>query len=107
MKLNKSLDYNILRQFAIDNNIDFLAIYGSYYENTQNSNSDLDIIIDTKHNIDSGTITEYSKKLKRILKIDIDIITPRLMISSLICGYVWRLKQYEIIYGNPVIYDYE
>jgi uncharacterized alpha/beta hydrolase family protein len=32
MNSNISLDYYLLKQFAIDNDLDFLAIYGSFYE---------------------------------------------------------------------------
>jgi hypothetical protein len=36
---------------------------------------------------------------------NIDIITPQLIISLLICGYVWRIKKYEVIYGEPFVAD--
>lgn len=106
MKSNKSLDYNIIRDFAKRNDIDFVAIYGSYYNGNPSSKSDIDLIIDSKENLNNDILNQFSKELKSLLKIKVDLITPKLMISSLICGYVWRLKEYDVIYGNPIIKDY-
>lgn len=105
MKSNKSLDYNIIREFANRNNIDFVAIYGSYLQGLQNEKSDIDLIIDSKQSLNNDILKKFSKELKSLLKIKVDLITPRMMISSLICGYVWRLNQYDIIYGEPVVKD--
>ena len=98
-----SLDYDTLKQFAIDNNIDFLAVYGSFFKGNQTEKSDIDLIIDANRKITNEDLDSLQKKLEIKLNRKIDLITPRLMISSLICGYVWRLKEYEIIYGNPIV----
>jgi|DewCreStandDraft_4_1066084.scaffolds.fasta_scaffold00209_36 predicted nucleotidyltransferase len=103
MKSKKSLDYNIIREFAKRNNIDFVAIYGSYFKGNPSNTSDIDLIIDSKNTLNNDTLKKFSKELRSLLKIKVDLITPRMMISSLICGYVWRLKEYEVIYGKPVI----
>lgn len=105
MKSNKSLDYNIIREFANRNNVDFVAIYGSYFKGEQSETSDVDLIIDSKHNLNNDILKKFSKELKSLLKIKVDLITPRMMISSLICGYVWRLKEYNVIYGEPFVND--
>ena len=99
--MKRSLDYNIIRKFTIDNGIDFIAVYESNYKG--NENSDLDLIIDGKENPAIETLDQLSSKLSNLLNINVDIITPRQMIPSLLCGYVWRLKEYEVIYGKPVI----
>ena len=106
MKLYKSLDYNLIREFAKENEIDFVALYGSYYKGNQNEKSDIDLIIDSKKTLNNDILKKFTRELKSLLKINVDLITPRMMISSLICGYVWRLNQYDIIYGETIIKDY-
>ncbi len=103
MKLNKSLDYNIIKQFALENDIEFVAIYGSYHNGNPNSKSDIDLIIDSKKSLNNDLLLKFSKELTALLKKKVDLIVPRMMISSLICGYVWRLKLYEVIFGSPVV----
>lgn len=105
--MKKSLDYNFFRKFAIDNDIDFIAVYGSYYKGEASENSDIDLIFDSKKTLDIDILNKYSISLKKSLNINVDLITPQLMIPSLICGYVWRLKEYEVIYGSPVIREFE
>jgi predicted nucleotidyltransferase len=99
------LDYNIIRQFAIDNGIDFIAVYGSFYKGNANENNDLDLIFDTTNKTAKDTLDQLSLKLGNLLNIQVDLITPRQMIPSLLCGYVWRLKEYEVIYGEPVVLE--
>ena len=99
------MDYNIIRKFAIDNGIDFLAVYGSYYKGNANENSDLDLIIDSRDNPTKDTLDQLSAKLEKLLKVKVDIIAPKQMIPSLLCGYVWRLKEYDVIYGEPVVFE--
>jgi predicted nucleotidyltransferase len=101
--LKNSLDYNIIKNFAIENGIDFIAVYGSYYSGDETVNSDLDLIIDSKSALNNDNLKIWSKKLKSLLNINVDLITPQLLISSLLCGYVWRLKEYKVIYGSPVV----
>jgi predicted nucleotidyltransferase len=103
MNSSKSLDYNVLKQFAIDNDLDFLAVYGSFYDGNPTEKSDIDLIIDSKNKLGYEEIEKYRSQIKKILNRKVDIITPQLMISSLICGYVWRLKKYKVIYGEPVV----
>ena len=105
MKLNKLLDYNIIREFAIQNDLDFVAVFGSYYNGKPTDSSDVDLIIDSKNQINSEMILSMSRKLNKLLKKKVDLITPKLIISSLVCGYVWRLKQYHVIYGEQIVKD--
>jgi predicted nucleotidyltransferase len=106
MNSSRSLDYNLLRQFAKDNGIDFLAIYGSFFNGEATENSDIDLIIDSKKKIEYKDIENFHEQIEKLMNRKVDIITPKLMISSLTCGYVWRLKEYEIIYGEPVVAEY-
>ena len=101
--MKKSLDYNLFRKFASDNGIDFVAVYGSYFNGNFNEKSDIDLIIDSKNDLNSDILKQYSQKLKKLINMNVDLISPKLMISSLICGHVWRLKEYELIYGSPVV----
>jgi len=103
MKLSKLLDYNIIREFAKENEIDFVALYGSYYNGKPTNKSDIDLIIDSKNTLKNDMLLSMAKKLKKLLKKNVDLITPKLMISTLLCGHVWRLKEYDVIYGQPVV----
>lgn len=86
--------------------IDFVAIYGSYYKGNPSDTSGVDLIIDSKHTLNVDILKKFAKELKSLLKIKVDSITPRMMLSSLICSYVWRLTEYDIIHGKPIIKEY-
>lgn len=100
------MDYNFFRKFAVDNEIDFIAVYGSYFKGEATENSDIDLIIDSKKQLFIEDLERLSKLLETRLNKKVDLITPQLMIPSLLCGYVWRLKEYETIYGSPVIREF-
>lgn len=104
MNSKELLDYNVFRETAKKFNLDFIALFGSYNNGTPNENSDIDLIIDAQFTLGYDKIEEIKCYLKKIFKRNIDIITTRQMISSLICGYVWRLKEYEVIYGQIIVY---
>jgi len=99
------LDYDILVKFAKKNNLNFIAIYGSYYTNKNTENSDLDLIVESPNHLTIDKLIDLEDELNNILNISIDMITPRLMISSLLCGYVWRLNLYKVVYGSPIIHN--
>lgn len=98
MNLKKSLIYKKLRDFAESNDVGFLAVYGSYYNNTETENSDLGLIIESKNIKNYEILENYRNRLKQSLNKEVDLITPRQMISSLLIGHVWRLKEYEVLY---------
>jgi predicted nucleotidyltransferase len=104
MSLKPLLDYEVLKKFADEKNLDFLALYGSFHKGLQNSESDIDLLVDSKSEITSENLEEWSNELEKIIKRKIDLITARMMISSNLCGYVWRLKDYTTIMGNPYIH---
>lgn len=106
MNLKQLSDYNKIIEFAETNSIDFVALYGSYYYGKASENSDIDLIIDKTGGISSEELDLYKNSLQQVLEKKVDIITPELMISSPLCGYVWRLKEYEILFGDIVIEEY-
>ena len=103
MNLSKSSAYKLISKYASENSLAFAAVYGSFHKGTQHQESDIDLIIDSYKKIDSDTLKKYEEDLSSLLNQKVELITPRLMISSLICGYVWRLKEYETIFGSPYI----
>jgi predicted nucleotidyltransferase len=96
-------DYNLLKRFAEENDIDFLAVYGSFYTGNHNDKSDLDLIVDFNRTITSDYMLELANRISTLVNRKVDLITPKQMISSLLVGYVWRLNEYKTIYGKPVI----
>ncbi len=84
----------------MQHNLNFVALYGSFFNGNPNKNSDIDLIIDAHRNINSEEIEEIQNQLEKIFNRKVDIITLRQMNSSLICGYVWRLKEYEVVYNS-------
>jgi len=102
MNSKELLDYNVFRETAKKYNLDFIALFGSYYNGIPNENSDIDLIIDAQYTLDFDKIEEIKCHLKNIFKRNIDIMTTRQVISSLICGYVWRLKEYEVIFSSEM-----
>jgi predicted nucleotidyltransferase len=103
MSLKPLLDYSILKKFALDKNLEFLALYGSFHKGLQNQESDIDLLIDAKSELSSEILETWSNELEKLTKRKVDIITAKMLISSNICGYVWRLKDYTIITGTPYI----
>ena len=105
--MNKKSVYELLKKYAKKNNIDFLAVYGSYHKNSANENSDLDIIVDKYENFSESELQTIEKDLSKLTGKKIDVITVKHLINSPVCGYVWRSKDYTIIFGEPVVLNRE
>jgi predicted nucleotidyltransferase len=101
------LEFEILEQFAQSEGIAFLAVYGSFHHGTQNESSDIDLIVDGKSKIPQDRIVEWSRKLKELTGRKIDMIPANQLISSPLCGHVWRLGDYTCLWGKPVIQNPE
>ena len=106
-ELERRLEFDILRRFAIDEHIDFLAVYGSFHYGNQSDRSDIDIIVDSYNDITYDTMDKWSVQLSLELNRKADLITVRNLISSPLCGYVWRLKEYTTVYGAQVVLNPE
>ncbi len=107
MNLNRSEIFEILEKFAISKGLDFVAVYGSFHYSKQTPNSDIDILIDSSQTITYDELDEWAAELEKSTGRKIDLITARLMISSLLCGHVWRLKDYTVIHGEPYVVNKE
>jgi predicted nucleotidyltransferase len=107
MSLNRTEIFELLKQFAIAKQLDFVAVYGSFHYGKQTENSDIDILIDSSRTISYDELDEWVCELEHSTGRIIDLITARLMISSLLCGHVWRLKDYTVIHGEPYVMNKE
>jgi len=102
MYLSKSSFYSIKIAFAKEHSIDFVAVYGSFPNDNSKAPNDIDLIIDTQHDIYPNTLEEFEERLRNLIDVKMDLITSKLMISSLLFRYIWRLKQYQTPLGHLV-----
>ena len=77
MRSKKSLIYNHLKEFALENNLHFLAVYGSYHKDNQKESSDLDLIVDLQTLISNNDLENWKIQLESILELKVDIISTR------------------------------
>lgn len=73
-----------------------IIIFGSYSRNTQNDESDIDIAIKTKKEVNKKTLYEISCKLEEELKKDIDLVDLDKIEND---GF-----KYEILINGNLIY---
>lgn len=96
-------EFDVLKRFAVDHGLPFLAVYGSFARGTQTAESDVDIVVDTSESLLPQTESVWANELEAALHRKVDLIEARAMISSPLCGHVWRLHEYHVIHGQPVV----
>lgn len=72
-KIKEKLE--IIKQYLIDNfECEAILLFGSYARNTQNAESDIDLAIKLKKEIQPKELFEIKRKLEDILEKDVDLI---------------------------------
>ena len=74
-----------------------IGVFGSYARNESTVNSDLDILIDLKQNLNLLDLIGLEMELSEILGIKVDLITER-SVNNLLRPYIE--KDLEILFSN-------
>ncbi len=78
MTLTNNIKQEIIRQM-LDYNPEFIALFGSYARNEQNSDSDLDILVSFNKRLTLIDLSRIKNQISDKLNIKIDLITEKAM----------------------------
>ncbi len=74
--VNKEAIYQIISGYFQDKSVNKAFVFGSYVKNSENENSDIDILIELSQSIGLMKIIEYKLDLEDLLHLKVDLLTP-------------------------------
>jgi predicted nucleotidyltransferase len=74
--VNKEAIYQIISGYFQDKSVKKAFVFGSYVKNSENENSDIDILIELSQSVGLMKIIEYKLDLEDLLHLKVDLLTP-------------------------------
>ena len=74
--VNKEAIYQIISGYFQDKSVKKAFVFGSYVKNSENENSDIDILIELSQSVGIMKIIEYKLDLEDLLHLKVDLLTP-------------------------------
>jgi len=72
-----------IKEVTLKLNPTYVGVFGSYARGEQHANSDLDILIDPRHDVDLLELIGVEQELSELLGLKVDLVTTRSLKPSL------------------------